>query len=457
MVLGACQGSAVGGMGMFQSTAPALIRAGVPAVVANQFSIYVDAEKEFTGEFYASIARGESISAAVADGRRAMAEHRGQFFLPTLYLRIADGEGYLFGGEPETHRRWRMSEMQKLAAWWVGLSQIQRVLYKEGILRWQGSEVQPVELPAVRRYDIFPPATDVRESVAEPHLGQGDFSGTYVASGWWPIGHRLPIQVVVRHEGSTITINGLPTSHGVGLKFEGSFRPHPVGPLLSRFEGMLTTRDIARNSEFTVDGAGFVFHRLGDVSGDLFSGAEADAAEQWPIPMQYLEPSEEADVVLGTRPDSNWSGALENIAGVAGPEGRSSILVHARWVRVAAPDDEPDETAEGEGEVDHSVLLGDYEWTDPADSTRVRVTFDAAEERYVATLIELGALTNQFPFSVGEPYFYVYPSEGPILRTQYNWRYTDNIYPQEWREGTLDLNAWAKPVPGAPFYYQRIE
>lgn len=164
VVLGACQGSTVGGMGIFQSTAPALIRAGIPAVVANQFSVYVDAEKAFTNEFYASIARGESISAAVADGRKAMAPYRGHFFLPTLYLRVADGEGYLFGGEPETHRRWRMTEMQKLSAWWWGMSELQRALYREGLVRWRGTEVQPVELPPVRRVTPESPPVQVRET-----------------------------------------------------------------------------------------------------------------------------------------------------------------------------------------------------------------------------------------------------------------------------------------------------
>jgi hypothetical protein len=138
VVLAACLGSAVSGAGMFNAVAPALIRAGLPAVIANQFSIWDDAMGDFSEEFYASLARGESISAAVADGRRTMAHHRGQFFLPTLYMRVADGEGYLFSGEPETHRQWRMEQLQMLAVWWWGMTEVMRAHYLEGIIRGEG-------------------------------------------------------------------------------------------------------------------------------------------------------------------------------------------------------------------------------------------------------------------------------------------------------------------------------
>lgn len=209
VVLGACQGATVGGSGMFQATAPALIRAGVPAVVANQFSVYTDAMEAFISDFYASIARGESISAAVADGRKAMAPHRGQFFLPTLYLRVADGEGYLFSGEPETHRRWRMTEMQKVAAWWLAMSELQRALYREGVLRWRGVEVQP-RVPAEPSLpDIEPQQVEARDrprdsegsggqqeqeasSRATGAAGIEDLSGTYEYLGQW----AHPLEVV---------------------------------------------------------------------------------------------------------------------------------------------------------------------------------------------------------------------------------------------------------------------
>jgi hypothetical protein len=199
VVLAACQGSSIGGGGMFKSTAPALIRAGIPAVIANQFTIFVDAIIEFSGEFYASLARGESLSAAVADGRKSMAKRRGQFFLPTLYMRVADGEGYLFSGEPESHREWRLGQLASLALWWQGLSELQQYRYIEGEPRWHIPDTHNPKISEPREQKFEEPITkkpseNTIESVepkkedidTEGGSNIGNVSGIYERLGiWW--------------------------------------------------------------------------------------------------------------------------------------------------------------------------------------------------------------------------------------------------------------------------------
>jgi hypothetical protein len=94
-VASACQSATVGGLSVFSSVGPRLILAGVPAVVAMQFSLPMDSAVDFAGQFYAALARGESIAAATAAGRRLLFA-KGTWHIPTVYLRNQDGEGFLF-------------------------------------------------------------------------------------------------------------------------------------------------------------------------------------------------------------------------------------------------------------------------------------------------------------------------------------------------------------------------
>jgi hypothetical protein len=94
-VASACQSATVGGLSVFSSVGPRLILTGVPAVVAMQFSLPMDSAVDFAGQFYAALARGESIAAATAAGRRLLFS-KGTWYIPTVYLRNQDGEGFLF-------------------------------------------------------------------------------------------------------------------------------------------------------------------------------------------------------------------------------------------------------------------------------------------------------------------------------------------------------------------------
>jgi len=235
VVLAACLGSAVSGPGMFNAVAPALIRAGLPAVIANQFSIWDDAMGDFSEEFYASLARGESISAAVADGRRTMAHHRGQFFLPTLYMRVADGEGYLFSGEPETHRQWRMEQLQMLAVWWWGMTEVMRAQYLEGIIRGEGIDSQQPTPPKAKKQT--PQKKKKKESKKGKRFNEvGNVSGIYEYIGCWVSGVKvynnespdrhpfqpIPRKIKVTESKGKLVFSGIDSANEQVLTGEGS-------------------------------------------------------------------------------------------------------------------------------------------------------------------------------------------------------------------------------------------
>ncbi|MCB0201832.1 MAG: CHAT domain-containing protein, partial [Anaerolineae bacterium] len=94
-IASACQSGAVKGATVFNSIGPRLLLAGIPAVVAMQYSVPVDSTVVFSKEFYAALARSESVAAATSAGRRILVS-RGTWHIPALYLRSRDGEGNLF-------------------------------------------------------------------------------------------------------------------------------------------------------------------------------------------------------------------------------------------------------------------------------------------------------------------------------------------------------------------------
>jgi hypothetical protein len=94
-VLSACRGSEARGETLFGGTGPALIQAGVSAVVAMQVPITVPATVKFMQGFYGALARFESLPAAMTSGRRRLFRSQ-EWFIPTLYLRSQDDEGRLF-------------------------------------------------------------------------------------------------------------------------------------------------------------------------------------------------------------------------------------------------------------------------------------------------------------------------------------------------------------------------
>ncbi|MGH8898138.1 MAG: CHAT domain-containing protein, partial [Egibacteraceae bacterium] len=125
VVLNACETGRASRLGAFSSTAGALVRGGVPAVVAMQFEISDRAAVEFARTFYEGIARQRPVDASVMRARRAMSvdHHTLEWATPVLYLRSPDGDIFdVVGGavgppEPESAALSGLRD-QGLAAFW---------------------------------------------------------------------------------------------------------------------------------------------------------------------------------------------------------------------------------------------------------------------------------------------------------------------------------------------------
>ena len=99
-VLGACEVGHRDQVNAWTGVVPALTRAGIPAVVGMQYTVRDENAIAFSRRFYRALAAGQSIDAAVTDGRLAIynrgSEDERDWGVPVLYLR-AD-EGVLFPG-----------------------------------------------------------------------------------------------------------------------------------------------------------------------------------------------------------------------------------------------------------------------------------------------------------------------------------------------------------------------
>ena len=95
VLLGACQSAQLlpggEGGGVWSSTAPALLQAGVPLVIGMQVSMRVDAAQTFIRQFALSLAAGKPVGEAVADARKPLIRptYGKQWFVPALYGRPA--------------------------------------------------------------------------------------------------------------------------------------------------------------------------------------------------------------------------------------------------------------------------------------------------------------------------------------------------------------------------------
>lgn len=97
-MLSACEGARRDPVNAWTGVAPALIRAGIPAVIGMQYPVGAADATAFNQSFYRALAAGQSIDAAVTDGRLAILNRgrhdEGDWGIPVLYLRA--GEGVLF-------------------------------------------------------------------------------------------------------------------------------------------------------------------------------------------------------------------------------------------------------------------------------------------------------------------------------------------------------------------------
>lgn len=101
-ILNACEGARNSRTDPFASVATTVVRRGVPAVAAMQFEISDEAAVSFAAEFYAALADGYPVDAAVAEARKAIYAQATfndvEWATPVLYSRADDGA--IFDIEP---------------------------------------------------------------------------------------------------------------------------------------------------------------------------------------------------------------------------------------------------------------------------------------------------------------------------------------------------------------------
>jgi hypothetical protein len=109
-VLAGCNTGRRDGVSVWSGIAPALVKAEIPAVVANQYKILDKCAVAFSRQFYQALAGGLPIEQAVSAGRIAAynADKTGRDWgVPVLYLRAADGQLFVGAADPQTRDRCR--------------------------------------------------------------------------------------------------------------------------------------------------------------------------------------------------------------------------------------------------------------------------------------------------------------------------------------------------------------
>lgn len=94
VVLNACEGARGSERDLFSSSAGALVRQGIPAVLAMQYEITDRAAIELSRVFYDALAEGLPVDAAVSEARKAISlaiTNTVEWGTPVLYMRSPDG------------------------------------------------------------------------------------------------------------------------------------------------------------------------------------------------------------------------------------------------------------------------------------------------------------------------------------------------------------------------------
>jgi hypothetical protein len=106
-VLNACEGARASRCDPFAGTAQTLVQQGLPAVIAMQFEISDEAAICFTHEFYAAIAGGYPVDAALAEARKAIFAQVNEieWGTPVLYMRGPDARVFDIERMSETDQR----------------------------------------------------------------------------------------------------------------------------------------------------------------------------------------------------------------------------------------------------------------------------------------------------------------------------------------------------------------
>lgn len=97
-LLNTCESATASDTDAFGSVAAALVRAGLPAVIAHQGPMPDRSAALFAAEFYRALAQGLPVDMAVGEGRKALLsepevawQDNGQWAIPVLFMNVPDG------------------------------------------------------------------------------------------------------------------------------------------------------------------------------------------------------------------------------------------------------------------------------------------------------------------------------------------------------------------------------
>ncbi|NEP19992.1 MAG: CHASE2 domain-containing protein, partial [Leptolyngbya sp. SIO4C1] len=135
VVASACKtGMSLGSNSVFNGVAQGLIKQGIPAAIAMQYNVTIEAAKDFSERFYRAIGGGRPLASAVKSGQEAIRKYPKQWYRPILYLRWRDNDfGQLFKGsittsknppiQPNTRNRWiKLLRLRFVMAVAIGVS-----------------------------------------------------------------------------------------------------------------------------------------------------------------------------------------------------------------------------------------------------------------------------------------------------------------------------------------------
>ncbi len=103
-LLNSCQGAETSAQDAYTGVAQRLVRGGTPAVIAMRTAISDQAAVAFAGSFYAALADGAAVDAALAEARKALFTGccTEEWGTPVLYMRAPDGDLWR-QSKPDTH------------------------------------------------------------------------------------------------------------------------------------------------------------------------------------------------------------------------------------------------------------------------------------------------------------------------------------------------------------------
>jgi tetratricopeptide (TPR) repeat protein len=102
VVLNSCDSGQAGREDLFAGTAAALVRGGISAVVAMQFTVSDAAAIAFSRGFYNAIAHNRDVDAAASSGRRSiMGQNTLEWVTPVLYIRGGSTRLFTLTGKPK--------------------------------------------------------------------------------------------------------------------------------------------------------------------------------------------------------------------------------------------------------------------------------------------------------------------------------------------------------------------